>query len=151
RRFMARYGIGHYEELVARSIADIRWFWEACLNDLGVEWYQPYTQVLDDSRGLPWCRWFISGKINLVHNCLDRHLHTRPDQGGLLWEGDDAQTRTVTYRELHSQVGRMAAAMRQLGVVRGDRVGIYMPMVPEIVTALLAAWKIGAVAVPVFA
>ena len=151
RRFMDRHGITRYDELVSRSVADIRWFWEACLNDLGVEWYQPYTAVLDDSRGFPWCRWFLSGKINLVRNCLDRHVQTRPDQVAIFWESDDGQTRAVTYRELHSQVCRIAAGMQELGIKRGDTVGIYMPMVPEIVTALLAAWKVGAVVVPVFA
>jgi acetyl-CoA synthetase len=151
RRLMDRHGIDSYAELVARSVADIRWFWEACLDDLGVQWYAPYSEVLDDSRGFPWGRWFVSGKINLVHNCLDRHLETRPDQVAVVWEGDDGQTRTVTYRELNSEVCRIAAGMHELGIGRHDTVGIYMPMVPEIVAALFAAWKIGAVAVPVFA
>ncbi|PYV35703.1 MAG: AMP-dependent synthetase, partial [Acidobacteria bacterium] len=72
RRFMDRCGAGDYQELLARSVRDSEWFWDASMKDLGVEWYEPYTRVLDSSRGFPWCRWFESGKINLVHNCLDR-------------------------------------------------------------------------------
>ena len=150
RRFMDRCGAGDYQELLARSVRDSEWFWDASMKDLGVEWYEPYTRVLDSSRGFPWCRWFESGKINLVHNCLDRHSSSRRDQLALIWEGDGGETREMTYGELDAAVCRMANAMRDRGVGTGDSVGIYMPMLPETVVALLAVWKIGSIAVPIF-
>ena len=78
RRFMDANGIRDYCELIRRSTEDTDWFWDAALADLGVEWYRPYSQLLDDSRGFPWCRWFVSGQINVVHNCVDRHAGAVP-------------------------------------------------------------------------
>src|SRR5438093_3461321 len=143
RRFLDRCGMSEYEELLARSIQDTEWFWDASMKDLGVEWYEPYARVLDDSKGFPWCRWFESGRVNLVHNCLDRHRVSRRDHVAILWEGDAGETREVTYGELYAQVCRVAAALRARGIGRGDSVGIYMPMLPETVVALFAVWKIG--------
>ena len=149
-RFMAAHGFSSYGDLVRRSVADIRWFWDACQKDLGIEWYEPYTEVLDDSCGFAWCRWFSGGKINLVHNCLDRHALAHSSRIAVLWEGDNGETRQMSYGELNYEVCRLASALRDLGLRRGDAVGLYMPMVPEIVAALMAVWKIGAVAVPIF-
>ncbi|MBZ5498353.1 MAG: AMP-binding protein [Acidobacteriia bacterium] len=150
RRFMKRQGIADYRELQRRSVGDIEWFWDAALKDLGVEWYQPYTRVLDDSAGFPWCRWFLSGKINIVHNCLDRHVLARPGATAVLWEGDGGETRRFTYSELAGEVARAAAALRGVGVGRGDVVTFFMPMVPELIIAFFAVLKLGAVGVPVF-
>ena len=74
RRFMDKHGIKTYEELIKRSTEDIEWFWDACLKDLGVEWYEPYEKIMDMSKGFPWTKWFIGGKINIAHNCLDLSL-----------------------------------------------------------------------------
>ncbi len=150
RRLLDRCGIQDYAELLQRSIQDTEWFWDVSMKDLGVEWYEPYARVLDDSRGFPWCRWFESGKVNLVHNCLDRHKTVLKDRVALLWEGDGGETRQMTYGELYSEVCRAATALRASGVGCGDSVGIYMPMLPETVVALLAVWKVGAIAVPIF-
>ena len=147
---MKSHSIGSYDDLVRRSTGDIAWFWNSALADLGVAWYQPYSQLLDDSEGLPWCRWFISGQINVVHNCVDRHAKTRPEQDAIIWEGDQGEVRRLTYRQLDQEVCRMAFALRAMAVSEVDAVGIYMPMVPELVVALFALFKIGAVAVPVF-
>jgi len=150
-RFMKEHGIGNYEELIRRSTEDIEWFWDAALKDLGVEWYQPYTKVLDDSGGLPWAKWFIDGKMNIVHNCLDRHAKgRRRDHPAVIWEGDDGAIRTVSYGQLFDEVNKLANALKSLGIQKGDTVGIYMPMVPEIVTVLMGCLKVGAVAIPVF-
>ncbi len=150
-RFMKKHKIKNYDELIRRSTSDVEWFWDAALKDLDVEWYEPYTKVLDDSAGFPWTKWFVGGKINIVHNCLDRHaLSWRRNKLALIWEGDDGSVRTVSYWQLYNEVNRLANAMKSLGIKKGDTVGIYMPMVPEIVTALMACLKIGAVAIPVF-
>jgi acetyl-CoA synthetase len=146
-RFMRRHGIKSYEELLRRSF-DIAWFWDEALKDLGIDWYQAYSRVVEGS--LPWAKWFIGGKINLVHNALDRHLPRLKDKPAFIWESDDAQSCTITYGALNDDVCRLASALRKSGIGKGDRIGIYMPMIPEMVVAFLATLKIGAVAVPVF-
>lgn len=146
-RFMRAHGIRDYDELVRRSNADTSWFWDAALKDLGVRWSRSYTQVQDSSKGFPWTRWFLNGKLNIVANCLDPRDGARP---AIAWEGDDGATREWTYDEFRRTVCRAANTLAALGVKKGDAVGIYMPMVPEIVAAFFACLKIGAVAVPVF-
>ncbi len=146
-RFMRRHGIHDYDELVRRSNADTSWFWDAALKDLGVRWFEPYTRVQDSSKGFAWTRWFLDGRINIVANCLDAREPRRP---ALAWEGDDGAVRTWTYAELRRKTAQVANALLKLGVRKGDAVGIYMPMVPEIVAVFFGCLKMGAVAVPVF-
>ena len=149
-RFMQRHGLKSYEELIARSTADIEWFWDAALKDLGISWYQPYEKVLDISAGIPWARWFVGGKTNIVYNCLDRHLPSRAEKVALVWEGEEGATRMMSFGELHREVSRMAHALNGLGLKKGDTVGFYMPMCPEIVVAFYAALKIGLIVIPIF-
>jgi acetyl-CoA synthetase len=146
-RFMRLHGIGDYDELVRRCAADTSWFWDAALRDLGVVWDRPYRQVQDASRGFAWTRWFLDGRLNIVRNCIDRDRGNAP---ALIWESDDGRTSTWDYPTLRRTVSRVAHALRELGVGKGDFVGIYMPMIPEIVAVFFACLKIGAVAVPVF-
>ncbi len=151
KRFMRKHKVKTYDELIKRSIENIEWFWDAALKDLNVEWYEPYTKTLDASQGFPWAKWFIGGKLNIVHNCLDRHaLSWRRNKLAVIWEGDDGAVRNVSYWQLHNEVNQLANALKSLGIRKGDTVGIYMPMVPEIVTVLMACLKLGAVAIPVF-
>lgn len=145
-RFMRRHGIGDSRELLRRSTQDTSWFWHAALQDLGIVWDRPYDSVQDDSRGFPWTRWFVGGQLNIVTNAL-RHRGDRP---ALIWAGDDGSARTWTRDELRAETGRVASALRRLGIQKGDAVGIYMPMVPEIVAAFFGCLQVGAVAVPVF-
>jgi len=149
-RFMKAHGIASYDELLKRSVADIGWFWEAALKDLGIEWYRPYRQVLDRSKGIEWTSWFLGGRINIVHNCIDRHQPDVKARPALIWEGDDGTVRKVSYGELDWMILRLAGWLRAQGIKPGDAVGIYMPMVPEIVAAFFACLKVGAIAVPVF-
>jgi len=147
-RFMKKHHIKTYEELLQKSSADISWFWEEALKDLGIEWYQPYTKVVEG--GLPWAKWFVGGKLNLIHNVLDRHLPRLQDKIAFIWEPDTGSSKKVTYGELARQVSRVASALKKLGIQKGDRIGLYMPMIPEMVVAFLATLKIGAVIIPVF-
>ena len=143
-RFMRKHGIKDYDELVRRSNADTSWFWDAALRDLGVRWFRPYAQTQDSSRGFPWTRWFVGGKINIAANChgaLDR---------AVVWEGDDGSVRTWDTSEFRRCVNQVANTLQSLGLRKGDAVGIYMPMVPEIVAAFFGCLTIGAIAVPVF-
>jgi propionyl-CoA synthetase len=137
-----------YAESHARSLTDRDAFWRerAAL----IDWQTPFSQVLDYSRP-PFARWFVGGRTNLCHNAIDRHLATRGDQPALIFISSETDTRkTYTYRELSAEVNRFAAILRSLGVTRGARVLIYMPMIPEAVFAMLATVRIGAVHSVVF-
>jgi len=150
-RFMRKHGIKTYDELIKRSTDDIEWFWDAALKDMGIEWYRPYEKVLDTTKGIEWASWFIGGKINIVHNTLDRHMKTDvKDKLALVWEGENGDIKKFTYAEMYAQVNKLANAMREVGVRKGNTVGLYMPMIPEVVFAMLASLKVGAICIPVF-
>ncbi|GAB4256702.1 MAG: AMP-binding protein [Thermoleophilia bacterium] len=151
RRFMDTHGIGGYEELIERSTADVAWFWDAALRDLGVEWLEPYHTVLDESAGLPWAKWFVGGRLNIVQNCLDRHAAgPRAAHPAVEWVSEAGERRTLSFAELDDLTCRVANALAAEGVRAGDSVGLYVPMVPELVAVFYACLKIGAVVVPVF-
>ncbi|NNJ47701.1 MAG: AMP-binding protein, partial [Acidimicrobiia bacterium] len=115
-----------------------------------ISWFNEPTEVLDDSNP-PFYRWFADGELNLSYNCLDRHLDTQGDKVAYHWIGEPGDTRTITYRELYEDVCRFANALTELGVERGDRVAIYLGMIPELPVAMLACARIGAVHSVVFA
>ena len=137
-----------YSEFYRRSIDDPASFWAE--EAKRIDWHAPFTQVLDDSRP-PFARWFVGGTTNLCHNAVDRWLPTQADKAALIFLSTETdEERILTFAELHREVQRMAAVMQSLGVVRGDRVLIYMPMVPEAVIAMLACARIGAIHSVVF-
>ena len=137
--FMRRHGIHSYDELMRRSIADPDWFWPAVLDDLGIEFYRPYSRVLDTSRGIAWARWCVDDRMNIVHNCLDKWMGTEVEGRTVLRsENESGEIRSLMYGELSQEVGRCANALKTLGLARGDRVGIFMPMCPELVAAFFA-------------
>ena len=151
RQFMERHGIPDRQALLRRSTDDIGWFWNAVVEDLPIDFYTPFERVVDESRGPSHARWFVGGTINLAHNCLDRHaLGGRAAERAVIWEGEDGAIRTLSYAELLAETNRFAGALRRVGMGRGDRVGLFLPMVPEAVIALLACAKIGAIATPIF-
>ena len=136
-----------YDEMYARSIDDPEGFWDEQANKY-VTWYKPWTKTLDwsfDQDDLH-INWFTDAKLNVSYNCIDRHLETRGDQTAIIWEGDNPEeSREITYRELHEAVSRLANALKDRGVKKGDRVSLYMPMIPEAAFAMLACTRIGAV------
>ena len=153
QEFAARARIRHddYRRLYAESVSDSAGFWGRMGRRL--DWIRPYTQVRDVSYDVAdfRIRWFHDGQLNVAANCLDRHLATRGDQAAIIWEGDDpSQSETITYRELYHRVCRLANALRSLGVQKGDRVTIYLPMIPEAAVAMLACARIGAIHSVVF-
>ncbi len=151
KRFMDRHGIGEYDELLRRSTDDLEWFWDAVCRDLELEWYRPYERVLDTSRGIAWSTWWVGGELNYVHNALDRHIGgPRRNKLALIWEGEDGATRSFTYWQLWTETNRLANALRAMGIGKGDRVGIFMPMIPEVCIASLACSKVGAIYTPIF-
>lgn len=150
-RFMRQHDIPDFDALMERSTVDFAWFTEAVLQYLDIQFYEPYQQVVDLSAGIAWPRWCVGGKMNIVHNCLDKYIGgPLEDCQALIWEGEDGETRSLTYGELYRQVNRAANALRSLGLGKGDAIGLYMPMTPEIVVALLAIAKIGGIILPLF-
>ena len=150
-RFMQRHRIADYPALYDRSIGEMEWFWKATLEEMGIEWASPYTRVLDLSKGIMWAQWFVGGRLNLVHNCVDKY-RTGPRAAHLAirWEGEDGTQRSLTYRQLHTEVCRAAAILGRLGVRRGDRVAVFLPMLPEVAIITLACSKLGATYTPIF-
>ena len=124
-----------------KAAADPESFWAGYAREL--DWFEPWTRVLEWTP--PHSKWFVGGKLNVSHNCLDRHVAgKRGDKLALIWEGEPGDTRTYTYAQLHHEVGRFANGLKRLGVKRGDRVAIYLPMIPEAAIAMLACARIGA-------
>jgi acetyl-CoA synthetase len=131
-----------YEELYARSVKDPEAFWAGIAKEL--HWFKPWTKVLDWQE--PWAKWFVGGKFNLCYNCVDRHVKNgKHDKTAILWEGEPGEVRRVSFGELLTEVSRFANALKSLGIRKGDRVAIYMGMIPELAIALLACARIGAV------
>ena len=150
-QFMSLHGLRSLDELQHRSITDLDWFWNAVLKDLDIRFRQPYSRLLDRSRGSAWPEWCVDGVMNIVDNCLDKYQGTATDMKmALLWEGEEGETSRLSYAELRSEVNRMANALRKLGLGKGDAIAVFMPMTPEIVIAMLAIIKIGGIFLPLF-
>jgi acetyl-CoA synthetase len=145
--FAARANINaaQYQAMYQRSVTDPEGFWADQAHAF-LTWSKPWKKVLDWDFTKANIRWFEGGKLNVSVNCLDRHLATRGDQTALIWEGDDPATdKKITYRQLHAEVNKFANVLKSRGVKKGDRVCIYMPMIPEAAVAMLACTRIGAV------
>ncbi|MCL4402872.1 MAG: AMP-binding protein, partial [Acidobacteria bacterium] len=147
-RLMRRLGFTSREAFLRYSTEHLEEFWGTMAREAGIAWFEPYQRVLDESRGPEWARWFIHGKLNIVHNCVDRHP---PERIACIWEGEDGATRTITFAELRRDANRLANYLRGLGLVKGDRVAMLMPMAPEILTILYGCLKLGLIVTPIFA
>lgn len=139
-----------YESMYKKSLQDPDVFWAAQATDY-VSWFKPWSRVQKSDLKTGDIRWFEDGKLNVSYNCLDRHLETRGDQAALIWEGDSPdESSTISYKQLHERVCQFANALKTRGVQKGDRVAIYLPMIPEAVVAMLACARIGAIHSVVF-
>ena len=161
--FMRQHGIKDFDELMSRSTTDISWFTDAVLTYLDIQFYESYSNVVDLSEGIQVPKWCVDGRMNIVHNCIDKYIVTEPqrhaeekeslslrDSVAVLWEGEEGATKSLTYLVLHKEVNKTANALRSLGLGKGDPIGLFMPMTPEIVIALLAIAKIGGIILPLF-
>ena len=137
--------IEEYEKMYKRSVDDPEGFWGE-VAEKNISWFKKWDKVLEYDFHKPDIKWFLGGKLNASYNCLDRHLEAgRKDKIAILWEADDGSNRTYTYEQLHLQVNRFANVLKKNGVGKGDRVGIYMPMIPELAIAMLACARVGAI------
>lgn len=151
RQFWERLGFDSLEGLQAWSEGDPGAYWDAAVRNLGLEFSTPYESAVDLSAGKPWPDWFPGGRFNYVANALDRHVRDgHGERIALIWEGDDGAIVRWSYLQLLDETNRTANALRELGVERGDRVGIFLPMLPETVAAVFACGKIGAIYTPMF-
>ena len=131
-----------YEELWNRAKDEPEKFW-AEQADSVLDWFEKWSQVLDWKP--PFAKWFVGGKLNASYNCLDRHLATwRKNKAAIIWEGEPGDSRVLTYGDLYREVSKFANALKKMGIQKGDRVTVYMPMIPELAIALLACARIGA-------
>src|SRR6202453_4913361 len=134
--------LAEYEQMYRRSVEQPEAFWAEAASEL--EWFAPWTKVTEGEA--QHAKWFVNGKLNLSHNCVDRHaLGARRDKTALIWEGEPGEVRSLSYAELHVEVQKFANALKSLGIKKGDRVAVYMGMTPELAIALLACARIGAV------
>ena len=146
----AHIDVAKYNDMYQHSINDPDGFWAEQAKEF-VTWHKPWTKVTEWDFHRGHIRWFEGAKLNVSYNCLDRHLETRGDQVAIIWEGDDPnEDRKITYRELHAEVSKFANVLKSRGVKKGDRVCIYMRMIPEAAVAMLACTRIGAVHSVVF-
>jgi acetyl-CoA synthetase len=148
-RFMQRLGFRDREAFLSFSREQPGRFWLEILQEINVEWFEPFTKVLDSSRGVEWTQWFSGGRLNIAHNCLDRWAST--GRTACIWESENGQTRTVTFADLHVESNRVANGLRALGLEPGDRVALCLPMIPEILSILYGCFKAGLTVVPIFA
>ncbi|WP_134670744.1 AMP-binding protein [Halorussus marinus] len=152
-QFMQEYDIDDYDELVERTTGDVEWFWDEMVDYLDIDFYEPYEAVRGDADGPQFSEWYEGGEINIAHNAVDRHAapdaETR-NKVACIWEGEDGEVREVTFHELARQSNKVANALEARGVEKGDAVGLYMPMVPEVISILYGAFKVGAIVVPIF-
>ncbi|MFP4625383.1 MAG: AMP-binding protein [Natronomonas sp.] len=152
-QFMDAHGIADYDALLDRTCGDLDWFWDELVDTLGIDFYKPYDEVRDDTDGPQFTDWYPGGSINVAHNVLDRHA-TRDgapnDDLACLWEGEPGDVQEVTYHDLYRQTNRVANYLDSKGIGVGDTVGLYMPMVPEVISILYGCFKVGAIAVPIF-
>ncbi|AWK74852.1 AMP-dependent synthetase [Rhodococcus oxybenzonivorans] len=151
-RLARAHGLSGLAELRARSVVDVRWYWDAVVRDLGLPFQSPYREVLDTSRGIEHPDWFVGGRTNVVDACLERWLAdpAAADRVAVAHEAEDGTVRSLSYRELAADVERAAAGLRELGVGKGDAVALFLPMIPEAVVSVYAVARLGAVLVPLF-
>ena len=159
--FMREYGIEDYDELIERTTthvpcveeSGVDWFWDELVDYLGIEFDEPYEEVRDDTDGPQFSKWYPGGKLNIAHNVVDRHADLESEtrnKVACLWEGEDGEVRTQTFHELGRETNQVANALEERGIETGDTVGLYMPMVPEVVPILYGCFAVGAIAVPIF-
>jgi acetyl-CoA synthetase len=147
---MDLHGFSSFDALRTRSVSEPEWFWASVVEFLGLPFASPWSSVLDVSRGIEWATWFNGATLNLADVCVDRHAASSPSRVAVVWEGEDGETRSWTYAELRAEADAVAALLVERGVGVGDGVGIFMPMVPEVVAALIGIMKVGAVFLPLF-
>jgi len=147
KKWMDAHGIKSYDEFLEKA-KNIEWYWDEVSKEV-VEWYEPHRKTLEWDE--PFAKWFVGAKYNIIHDALDKHVKTfRKNKVAYIFEGEPGDVRNITYNDLYMEVNKLANALKKIGIKDGDRIGIYLPMIPELPIAMLACAKIGAVHSVVF-
>lgn len=147
---MNKHKISSLNELIQRSNQNLEWFWKEIDRDIGIVWDEPYKKILDTSNGIPWSTWFIGGKINIYNSSVEKFAKKDPNKIAYHFVSEDGTTSQITYLELELKIGKLANALKKLGVRKGEVVAIYLPMIEEAILAILACAKIGAIQTVIF-
>lgn len=147
---MKKHDISTLQELSQRANQNLEWFWQEIDKEIGIIWDKPYTKILDTSKGIQWSKWFVDGKTNIYKSSVEKFVVEKSNDTAYIFVSEDGTTFKITYSELDSKVNKLANALKQLGVKKGDVVAIYLPMIEESILAILASAKIGAVQTVVF-
>ena len=149
--FIAAEGLSDYVALGSKAAQDPEWFWDALVRFLGVQFIKPYTRILDQSKGIEWPQWCVGATGNMTLSLIDRHLAAgRGEHNAIVGESEDGSSRCLTYRELATEVNRLASGLATIGLKSGDAVGIYLPMIPDVAIAYLALARLGCIILPLF-
>ena len=150
-RYLQKLGFSGREQFLRYSVEHLEEFWGDLAVEMGIEWFQPFDRVLDTSKGVEWAEWYVAGKLNIVANALDRHARgPAASRIAVISEREDGSRTELTFAELARDVDRLANALKQLNLAKGDRVALIMPMVADVITILYACLKLGLVVVPIF-
>ena len=149
-KFMKKHNISSLDDLSQKAKNDLEWFWKSVDDDLGLVWDEPYSKILDDSKGIAWTKWFVDGKTNIYKSSVEKHSKSTPAKTAYYFESEDGIKSKISYLELDSKVSKLANGLKSLGVKKGDVVAIYLPMIEEAIISILAAAKIGAIQTVIF-
>ena len=149
-QFMQKHGISSLEKLSQKAKDDLGWFWKSVDEDIGIIWDQPYSKILDVSKGIAWSKWFVNGKTNIYKSSVEKFVKLSPQKIAYHFVSEDGHMSDISYSELDSKVSKLANGLKSLGVKKGDVVAIYLPMMEEAILAILAASKIGAIQTVIF-
>lgn len=148
--FMKKNNIDTLQDLLTQSTKELEWYWNKVSEDLDIRWKQPYSKVIDTSRGVPWAEWFIGGKCNIIDNIVQKNIEKHPDKMAFIFVNRHGIKETLTFRDLEFRIRVFTLALKNIGVRRGDVIGIYLPMRSESFIALYSISSLGAIHVPVF-
>ena len=149
-RFMQKHHISSLDELSQKAKENLEWFWKSVGEDVGIVWDNPYSKILDTSKGVEWSKWFVGGKTNIYKSSVEKFVNTSPQKMAYQFVSEDGCTSSISYSELDVKVSKLANGLKSMGVKKGDVLAIYLPMIEEAIIAILAASKIGAVQTVIF-
>ena len=147
---MNKYNISNINDLSIKANQDLEWFWQEVSNEIGIVWDKHYTKILDTTKGIQWPLWFVEGQTNIYKSSVERFSKHTPNKTAYTFVSEDGNSSSITYSELDQKVNKLANALKQLKVNKGDVVAIFLPMIEEAILAILASAKIGAIQTVIF-
>ncbi|GAB4177920.1 MAG: AMP-binding protein [Calditrichia bacterium] len=148
--FYQKLGFKDYESFFQQSIRNPEWFWDQVIQDLDIQFFEPYSQVMNVSRGIEFPKWCLNGKMNITSTCLDKWVSIHPEKTALIYEDESGTGQKFSYKDIYEQTVVLTNALKKKGIKRGDRIALYMPMIPDLLIAFLASIRLGCIIVPLF-